>query len=134
MAKKKIEKNPSEIIQEFLDLMAKCQKEYQESVSKVWQYDKRKPIDYMHDLEFINSCKERSRLSTKIHNERIERRKYKDIVKRTEKIATFYADKQNKQFFERIRSLILDQREIEEFLDGERHYNRRASDESNANS
>lgn len=129
MASKKTEKNPSEIIQDFLDLMKSSQKEYQECVSKVWQYDKKKPVDYMHDFEFINNCRERSKLSTKIHKERIERRKYKDRAERMEKLAKFYSDKQNKQFLDKLSSLAAAQREVEIYLDGERHYNRRAGDE-----
>lgn len=129
MANKKKEKAPSEIIQEFLDLMRSSQKEYQECISKVWQYDKKKPVDYMHDFEFMNNCRERSKLSTKIHNERIERRKYKDRVERTEKLAKFYSDKQNKQFLDGLSSLAAAQKEVEEYLDEERHYNRRAGDE-----
>lgn len=129
MANKKKEKAPSEIIQEFLDLMRSSQKEYQECISKVWQYDKKKPVDYMHDFEFMNNCRERSKLSTKIHNERIERRKYKDRAERTEKLAKFYSDKQNKQFLDGLSSLAAAQKEVEEYLDEERHYNRRAGDE-----
>lgn len=83
----------------------------------------------MHDFEFMNNCRERSKLSTKIHNERIERRKHKDRAERSEKIAKFYADKQNKQFLDRLSSLAAAQKEVEKYLDGERHYNRRAGDE-----
>lgn len=130
MADKKQERAPSEVIQEFLDLMRSSQKEYQECISKVWQYDKKKPVDYMHDFEFMNNCRERSKLSTKIHNERIERRKHKDRAERSEKLAKFYADKQNKQFLDRLNSLVEAQREVERYLNGERHYNRRAGDET----
>lgn len=128
MANKKNERNPSEIIQDFLNLMKSSQKEYQDCISKVWQYDKKKPVDYMHDFEFMSNCRERSKLSTKIHNERIERRKYKDRVERMEKLAKFYSDKQNRQFIDRLISLVAAQKEVEEYLDGERHYNRRAGD------
>lgn len=134
MGGKKTERNPSDIIRDFLDLMRSSQKEYQDCVTKVWQYDKKKPVDYMHDFEFMNNCRERSKLSTKIHNERIERRKYKDRAERTEKLAKFYSDKQNKQFLDRLSGLAAAQREVEEYLDGERHYNRRAGDDIGDNS
>lgn len=129
MANKKTEKNPSEIIEDFLELMKSSQKEYQDCTAKVWQYDKKKPVDYMHDFEFMNNCRERSKLSTKIHNERIERRKYKDRAERVEKVAKLYSDKQNKPFLDRINSLLAAQREVEKYLDGERHYRRRAGGE-----
>lgn len=129
MANKKTERNPSEIIQDFLNLMKSSQKEYQDCVAKVWQYDKKKPVDYMHDFEFMDNCKERSKLSTKIHNERIERRKYKVKAERTERLAKFYFDKQNKLFMDRRNNLLMARKEVEEYLDGERHYKRRAGDE-----
>lgn len=129
MASNKTERNPSEIIEDFLKLMKSSQKEYQDCTAKVWQYDKKKPVDYMHDFEFMNNCRERSKLSTKIHNERIERRKYKDRAERVEKVAKFYSDKQNKPFLDRIDSLLAAQREVEKYLDGERHYRRRAGGE-----
>lgn len=129
MESKKTERNPSEIIEDFLDLMKASQKEYQDCMAKVWQFDKKKPVDYMHDFEFMNNCRERSKLSTKIHNERLERRKYKDRAERVEKVAKFYSDKQNKPFLDRINSLLAAQREVEKYLDGERHYRRRAGGE-----
>lgn len=129
MANKKTGRNPAEIIQDFLNLMKSSQKEYQDCVAKVWQYDKKKPMDYMHDFEFMNNCKEQSKLSTKIYNERIECRKYKLRTERTGQLAKFYFDKQNKLFMDRRNNLLMARKEVEEYLDGERHYNRRAGDE-----
>lgn len=129
MANKKTGRNPAEIIQDFLNLMKSRQKEYQDCVAKVWQYDKKKPMDYMHNFEFMNNCKEQSKLSTKIHNERIECRKYKLRTERTGQLAKFYFDKQNKLFMDRRNNLLMARKEVEEYLDGERHYNRRAGDE-----
>ena len=42
-----------------------------------------------------------------------------------EKIAKFAADKQNKPFLDRLNSLLISQKEQENYLEGERHYNRR---------
>lgn len=129
MANKKTGRNPAEIIQDFLNLMKSSQKEYQDCVTKVWQYDKKKPMDYMHNFEFMNNCKEQSKLSANIHNERIECRKYKLRTERTGQLAKFYFDKQNKLFMDRRNNLLMARKEVEEYLDGERHYNRRAGDE-----
>lgn len=119
--------NPSDVINSFLIYMKECQKEYQDCMSEVWKYD-RKPQDYLHELEFCNDCKERSKLATKIHQERSRRRTLKDRAQRVEKIAKFYSDKKNKAFLDNLKILVGEQRKQEEFLDGERHYNKRVGD------
>jgi len=120
-------KLPSQQIGEFLDFLKICQNEYKECISEVWKYDKKKQ-DYLHDMELINNYKERCRAATRIHNERVARRNYKDRAELAEKIANFCADKQNKQFLDRLRGLMESQQQVEEYLTGERHYNRRGGD------
>ena len=46
----------------------------------------------------------------------------------TKEIADFCADKQNKQFLDRLYGLIEKQQRTEQYLLGERHYNRRGGD------
>lgn len=124
---KKEEKKPSEVLEELLELLKESQKEYQSCMSGVYQYDK-KPQDYLHDMEFTSNCKERSKISTQMHRDRIERRRLKDRAQLVQNIAAFYSDKSNKQFFDKLKSLISKQKEIEKFLEGERHYKRRGGD------
>lgn len=44
------EKKPSEIIQEFLEFLKYCDKEYKDCVTQVYKYDKMNQ-DYLHDME-----------------------------------------------------------------------------------
>ena len=115
---------PSEQIQTFLDFMGECKTEYAQNVTEVHKQD-RQQQDHLHDLEFADNYKERCRLATKIHEERLVRRAHKDRVELVEKVAEFLADKQNKQFMDRLAALVKKQRQVEEYLNSERHYNRR---------
>lgn len=117
-------KRPSDFIDEFLEFLKYCDKEYKECVSEVWKYDKMQQ-DHLHDLEFAHNYEERCKVATKIHKQRNERRGYKDRVAFVEKIAKFCSDKQNKQFIEKVKNLLEEQKKTEEFILGERHYNRR---------
>ena len=120
-------KSPSDTIQSFLELLKECKSVYEICTKEVWKYDKRQQ-DQLHDLEFASNYDERNKVATRIHKDRTERRKYKDRVARVEKLAKFYSDKQNKQFIDRLKAMLEEQRKIEEYLDGERHYNRRGGD------
>ena len=122
---------PSEQIQAFLDFLKECKAEYEQNVTEVHKHD-RQQQDHLHDLEFADNYKERCRLATKIHEERVVRRAHKDRVELVEKVAEFCADKQNKQFLERLEALVKKQQQKEEYLSSERHYNRRGGDPENA--
>lgn len=119
---------PSQQIDEFLGFIKECQAEYEKSIQEVWKHDKKKQ-DQLHDLEFANNYEERNKVATRIHKERVERRKCKDSAEMVNKIAKFCADNQNKPFLKRLKQLADEQRKTEEFLLGERHYNRRGGDE-----
>lgn len=121
------EKMLSQELKEFLQFLRWCQSEYQTCVNEVWRYDKQQQ-DQLHDLEFANSYEERNKIATRVHKERVERRKYKDRKERVEKIAKFCSDSQNKKFIDRLKSLIDEQERVEKYLSGERHYNRRGGD------
>lgn len=118
---------PSQYIESFLDFFQDCKEEYEKNISEVWKHDKKKQ-DQLHDLEFANNYDERCKVATRIHNERIQRRQHKDKAEMTEAIAAFYSDKKNKPFFDSMKSLLEKQQGREEYLLGERHYNRRGGD------
>lgn len=88
------EKKPSEIIQEFLEFLKYCDKEYKDCV-------------------------------TQVYKQRNDRRAMKDRVEFVEKVAKFCADRQNKQFIDRLKSLLAQQERAEQYVLSERHYNRR---------
>ena len=123
----KVEKKPSEFIDEFLQFLKYCDKEYRECVSEVWKYDKMTQ-DHIHDIEFAHNYDERCRVATEVHKKRNERRVYKDRVAWIENVAKFYSDKQNKQFIDKLKKLLEEQKKSEEFILGERHYNRRGGE------
>lgn len=125
-------KKPSEFIDEFLDFLKYCDKEYKECVSEVWKYDKMQQ-DHLHDLEFAHNYDERCKVATLIHKKRNERREFKDRVAFVENVSKFCSDKQNKQFIEKLKKLAEDQKKAEEFIMSERHYRRRVSDEDDSN-
>lgn len=122
------EVKPSEILQNFLDYMKNCQKEYQACMKELHMHD-RKVQDFLHGFEFSKDKKERNRLATQISRSRKERRAVKDRAQLLEGCARFYGDKSNKQFFDRIQSLTEKQKNEENFLEGSRIYKPRAGDE-----
>lgn len=118
---------PSDYIESFLEFFKDSKEEYEQNIQEVWKHDKKKQ-DQLHDLEFANNYDERCKIATRIHNERVQRRQYKDRAEMTEEIAAFYSDKKNKPFFEGLKALLEKQKKTEEYLLNERHYNRRGGD------
>lgn len=125
--KKKREPKPSEVIRDFLDYMAVCQKEYQAACSEMFAEDK-KHQDFVHAIEFENNSKERSKIATQFNISRNKRRAAKDRSLALERIAKFYSDKANKPFIDKLRSMVKDQKKEEEWLESERVYKQRGSD------
>lgn len=122
------EMKPSEVLQDFLTFMKECQKEYQACTIEVHKHDKRVQ-DFLHGLEFAENRQERIRIATQVSQSRRERRKLKDRAHILEECARFYGDKSNKQFFDKLRSLVVKQEKEEEFLEGDRVYKPRAGDD-----
>ena len=118
---------PSDYIVSFLEFFKDSKEEYEQNIQEVWKHDKKKQ-DQLHDMEFADNYKERCKIATRIHNERVQRRQYKDRAEMVEEIAAFYSDKKNKPFFEGLKALLEKQKETEEYLMNERHYNRRGGD------
>ncbi len=122
------EMKPSEVIRYFLEYMKYCQKEYQACTVEVHKHDKRVQ-DFLHGLEFAENRQERNRIATQVSQSRKERRRLKDRAHLLEECAKFYGDKSNKQFFDKLRSLVVKQEKEEEFLGSDRIYKPRAGDD-----
>ena len=122
------EMKPSEVIRYFLEYMKYCQKEYQACTAEVHKHDKRVQ-DFLHGLEFAENRQERNRIATQVSQSRKERRRLKDRAHLLEECAKFYGDKSNKQFFDKLRSLVVKQEKEEEFLGSDRIYKPRAGDD-----
>ena len=119
--KGKTESKPSDVIKDFLDYLVTCQKEYQSACTEMFAEDK-KVQDFLHAIEFENNRKERNKITTRWHISRNRRRAAKDRSLELERVAKFYTDKTNKPFFDKLRSMVKDQKEEEEWLKSERTY------------
>lgn len=111
-----MDKKPSEIIQDFLDLIDKSHTEFNDSKFKVDNYNS-KTYTWTHQLEDYKNKQERNRLATAWQRELRERRREKDRKNLWEKIHTFGADVSNKAFLKKLRYLIQEQRKVEEYLE-----------------
>ena len=109
-------KKPSEIIQDFLDLIDNSHTEFNDSKVKVDNYNS-KTYTWTHQLEDCKNKQERNRLATAWQKELKERRREKDRKNLWEKIHTLGADVSNKAFLKKLRHLVYEQRKVEEYLE-----------------
>lgn len=120
----KREKDPSEVISDFLNYIDQIRCDYKKAHDAVKREDKRLQ-DLLHELEFAEGENEKRRAGTKLQQSRRERRQQKDNVMRLELIVQFFDEPTHKNTLNKMRQLLGRQRKQEEFLDGERHYNPR---------
>lgn len=111
-----MDRKPSEIIQEFLDLVDRSHSEFGDSKSKVDSFNS-KTYTWTHKLEDCKNKQERNKLATEWQRELKERRKEKDRKNLWEKIHTFGSDVSNKAFLKKLRYLLLEQIKVEEYLE-----------------
>ena len=123
----KKEKEPSEVLSDFLNYIDRCRYEYQRANDAVKTEDKRLQ-DLLHELEFAEDKAARNRVATKFQRSRKERRRQKDEMMRLELIVQFFDEPTPKSAINKMRQLLGKQRKNEEFLNGERHYNKRVQD------
>lgn len=109
-------KKPSEIIQDFLDLIDNSHTEFNDSKVKVDNYNS-KTYTWTHQLEDCKNKQERNRLATAWQRELKERRIEKDRKNLWEKIHNFGTDVSNKAFLKKLRHLVQEQRKVEEYLE-----------------
>lgn len=121
---RKREKEPSEVLADFLNYIDWIRHDYQEARDAVGMEDKRLQ-DLLHGLEFAADENEKRRAGTKLQQSRRIRREAKDEVKRLELIVRFFDEPNPKNTLNKMRQLLGKQRKEEECLNGERHYNNR---------
>lgn len=121
---RKREKEPSEVLSDFLNYIDQCRHDYQAAHDAVGIEDKRLQ-DLLHELEFAADENEKRRAGTKLQQSRRTRRQEKDEVKRLELIVKFFDEPAHKNSMNKMKQLVKRQMKQEEFLDGERHYNKR---------
>lgn len=110
-----MERKPSEIIQDFLDLIDNSHAEFNDSKSKVDNYNS-KTYTWTHQLEDCKNKQELNRMATAWQKELKERRKEKDRKNLWEKIHNFGADVSNRTFLKKLRHLVQEQQKVEEYL------------------
>ena len=121
---RKREKEPSEVLADFLNYIDWIRHDYQEARDAVGMEDKRLQ-DLLHGLEFTADENSKRRAGTKLQQSRRIRREAKDEVKRLELIVRFFDEPNPKNTLNKMRQLLGKQRKEEEYLNGERHYNNR---------
>lgn len=123
-----MEKRPSEIILDFLNLVEKSHMEYEDAKSKVELYNS-KTYDWTHDLEDAKDKSERNKIATAWQRELRQRRVEKDRMKLFEEIHEFGRDATNKACLKRLKRLLEDQKRQESYVDtpsSEREFKRRS--------
>lgn len=104
----------SEELKKFLDFIEESKKLHAYSMESMSEEDK-KVQDFLHAIEFESSAKERSKICTKLHISRQNRRKYKDIVEEREEIVKFFQDPQHKKTLDQMTQLLGRVRKVEKY-------------------
>ena len=107
-----MEKKISEQIKSFLDFIDECRELNSMAYSGVGEEDKRHQ-DLTHAIEFEDDPEKIARIGMRIHQNRIERRVYKDIYEITSPVVEFARDPQNKKTLDQARQLLGKVRKVE---------------------
>ena len=117
-------RTPAQHLEDFLNAVDQCAKDYQYSSGIVSEEDKRL-LDLVHEMEFAADSKERNRVATRMQKSRVLRRQNKDIVKQNELLVKFFEEPENRKVLNKLRQLLGRQRKEEEYLASDRTYNPR---------
>ncbi len=115
---------PSKHLEDFLNFLDQCSREYQYAFDNMSKEDKRLQ-DLLHEIEFAADKAEKNRAATSLQRSRRERRKNKDMVKLYERIVKFSEDQSNRRTINLLRQLLGQQRKEEEYLQSNRTYKKR---------
>lgn len=115
---------PSRHLEDFLNFLDQCAREYRYASDNMATEDKRLQ-DLLHELEFAVDKAERNRVATSLQRSRRERRRSKDKVKLYERIVKFSEDQNNRRTINLLRQLLGQQRKEEEYLRSNRTYKKR---------
>ncbi|GAA0254067.1 hypothetical protein MCI89_14120 [Muricomes sp. OA1] len=126
------DRKPSEIIQDFIDLLNYANDIYTKSKSECEQLDSIERVrSWQHKFEFAKDKQERNRLATALHKERLKRRKYKDTVDLYRYVHDFSNSENNKAVLKRLGGMLNLQKRTEEYLESDREYKAGDGDDSN---
>ena len=118
------ERKPSEIIQDFLNLLEIAQHDHDEAYKLVGVEDKRLN-DFLHELEFSVNKQERNKVATKFQQSRKLRRVAKDEVELYRNVVNFAGNASHKATIRDLRTALGMQIRSEEYVFGEREYKER---------
>lgn len=104
----------SENIKAFLDFVDESRKVYAFALDNMHREEK-KLQDFLHAIEFESSSKERSKICTKLHRSRRDRRHYKDMVEEYEEIVKFFQEPQHKKTMDQMTNLLGRVRKVEKY-------------------
>lgn len=124
---RRVEKEPSEVLSEFLAYIDRIRYDYKAAHDAVKKEEKRLQ-DLLHDIEFAEGENEKRRAGTRLQQSRRNRRRKKDEMMSLELVVQFFDEPTQKSTINKMRQLLGKQRKQEEFLDSERHYNKRVQD------
>lgn len=113
-----MERKPSEIIADFINLCEKSHEEYKTSKAEVEEYDK-KTLDWIHKIENLDKAEERSKVSTAWHAERLKRRKLKNNMALYEKTHDYAINELNKGALKRLKAMLTEQIKTERWIESE---------------
>lgn len=117
------ERKPSEIIQDFIDLLKDSQSQYDDAKKKLEELDSHdRNIYWAHKFEFAKDKAERNRLATAYQTERKRRRRYKDIADLHKAVSDFASAENNKIVLKRLNGMLNIQKAHEQYLESDRHY------------
>lgn len=117
----KNERKPSEIIEDFLNLIEQSYQKFAENEKEYKNLDE-KTAEWAHKFEFAQNKSERNRLGTAYQRERQKRRAYKDMAKLYESIHEFAISENNKPAIKRLKGMLARQKSTENYLFGDRKY------------
>jgi len=127
----KKERQPSEIVGDFIDLMRDSRGKYAEAKKIVDELDGfERCVWWMHQVELAPNKSERNKLATALQQERKKRRKYKDIVDLYKVLHEFGCNECNKSTLKRLNGMLTAQIHQEEYLASDREYKGKGGDDS----
>ena len=109
-------KNPSDIIQEFIDLIQLSHDEYIKAKQMAEEFNSH-TYEWTHRLEDARNKQERNKLATAWQRELKERRKAKDTMSLWKELHEFALLEQNKPTIKRLNQLLQRQRSQENYLE-----------------
>ena len=122
--KKKEEKAPSEVIQDFLNYLKYCQGEYIKALAIV-EEESAKEQDFFHAMEFESNGNKLAKIARELHNSRVRRRENKNIVEKYHVIYKFTINEKNKQMIGQFKTLLSDQQKEESKMACNKRYHPR---------